>query len=124
MLNLHPAQIESLSVHRVGNKSRNENVFLSEEAYPVNDELHALLKEYFLKPFRDKEESYYQFVHETDLEFHELYNSVNTIFNNPLKTHEISRKIARYLFDQSLHPHIKSGEVYVVYFENILVDNE
>ena len=62
MLNLHTAQIESLSVHRVGNKSRNEGIFISEEAYPVNDELHALLKEYFLKPFRDKEENFYQFV--------------------------------------------------------------
>src|SRR5699024_9547728 len=83
MLNLHPAQIESLSVHRVGNKSRNEGIFISEEAYPVNDELHALLKEYFLKPFRDKEQNYYQFSHETDLEFHELYNLANATFNNP-----------------------------------------
>ncbi len=124
MLNLHPAQIESLSIHRVGNKSRNETLFLSEESYPLNDELHALLKEYFLKPFRDKEENYYQFVHETDLEFHELYNAATTVFNNPDTAHKQSQKIARYLFDQSQHPHIKSGEVYVAYFENVLVDNE
>lgn len=124
MLNLHSAQIESLSIHRVGNKSRNEGLFLSDEPYELNDELHALLKEYFLKPFRDKEKNYYQFVHETDLEFHELYESVNTIFNNPLKAHENSKKIARSLFDESIHPHIKSGEVYVVYFENILMNNE
>src|SRR5699024_2475297 len=111
MLNLHPAQIESLSIHRVGNKSRNENLFLSEEPYEVDDELHALLKEYFLKPFRDKEKNYYQFVHETDLEFHELYELASTVFNNPLKIHGISQRIARLLFDESIHPHIKSGEV-------------
>lgn len=124
MLNLHPAQIESLSIHRVGNKSRNEGLFLSDEAAPLNDELHALLKEYFLKPFRDKEQNYYQFVHETDLEFHDLYEMVNAVFNNPLKAHEGSQKIARLLFEQSQHPHIKPGEVYVAYFENLLMDNE
>lgn len=124
MLNLHTAQIESLSVHRVGNKSRNEGIFISENPYPVNDELHALLKEYFLKPFRDKEENFFQFVHEVDLEFHELYNLVNNMFNNPNRSHENSQKIARLLFDQSQHPHIKSGEVYVTFFENILIDNE
>jgi len=124
MLNLHPAQIESLSVHRVGNKSRNEGIFISEEAYPVNDELHALLKEYFLKPFRDKEQNYYQFSHETDLEFHELYNLANATFNNPNRAHENSQKIARLLFDESQHPHIKSGEVYVVFFDNVLINNE
>src|SRR5690625_398125 len=124
MLNLHPAQIESLSIHRVGNKSRNEGIFLSEEPYEVDDELHALLKEYFLKPFRDKEKNYYQFVHDVDLEFHELYETIKAVFNNPLKAHELSQKIARRLFDQSQHPHIKSGELYVAYFENMLVDNE
>src|SRR5690625_7198482 len=92
MLNLHTAQIESLSVHRVGNKSRNEGIFISENPYPVNDELHALLKEYFLKPFRDKEENFFQFVHEVDLEFHELYNLVNNMFNNPNRSHENSQK--------------------------------
>jgi len=28
------------------------------------------------------------------------------------------------LFDQSMHPHIKSGEVYVAYLENLQIDNE
>src|SRR5690625_7620996 len=124
MLNLHTAQIESLSVHRVGNKSRNEGIFISENPYPVNDELHALLKEYFLKPFRDKEENLFQFVHEVDLEFHELYNLVNNMFNNPNHSHKNTQKIARLHLDQSQQTHIKSEDEYVTFFENILIDNE
>ncbi|MDR6301436.1 nucleoid-associated protein [Mesonia maritima] len=124
MINLYAAQIESLSIHRVGNKSRNEGIFLSENPYSLNDEMHALLKEYFLKSFREKEENYYQFVHEADLEFHELYNLSTAIFENPGEIHEHSKKIAQHLFDQAKHPHIKSGEVYVVYFENLMLNNE
>lgn len=124
MINLFSAQIESLSVHRVGNKSRNEGIFISQDPYQLTDELTPLIKEYFLKSFRDKEENYYQFIHETDLEYHQLHTMVSDIFNNPSQAHEQSKKITRYLFDQSLHQHIKGGEVYVVYFENMLLDNE
>ena len=47
MINLYPTHIEQLSIHRVGNKSRSEAIFLSEEPYQLNDEIIALLKEYF-----------------------------------------------------------------------------
>ncbi len=124
MLNLYSAQIEHLSIHRVGNKSRNENYFLSSDPFTVDDELMPLLKEYFFKPFRDKEENYYQFKHEADLEFHDLYQMIRKGFNNPLELHDISKQITKYLFEQSKHQHIKSGEVYVTYLENVLVDNQ
>jgi len=124
MINLFPALIESISIHRAGNKSRNEALFLSSKPYQLNDELAPLIKEYFLKPFREKEENYFRFAHDVDLEFHQLYNWTTEVFNNPSLLHEKSREITTYLYNQSEHPHIKSGEVYVVYFENMILDNE
>ena len=62
MINLYLTQIESLSIHRIGNKSKNEGTFFSEEPYRLNDEITGLLKEYFFKPFREKEENYYQII--------------------------------------------------------------
>jgi len=124
MLNLYSAQIESLSLHRVGNKSRNEAVFLSERPYMLNDEISALLKEYFFKPFREKEENYFKLWNEVDVEFNEVYKAAATVFQSPEQIHTISKQIASHLFEQSNHPHIKSGEVYVAHFSNILVDNQ
>ena len=83
-----------------------------------------MLKEFFLKPFREKEENYYQFVHEADLEFHSLSNLVASVFNDPRQSHEISVEIAKLLYEQSSHPHIKPGEVYVAHIENVMMDNE
>ena len=124
MINLYSAHIASLSIHRVGNKSRNEGILLSNIPYKLNDEITPLLKEYFLKPFRDKEENYFQFAHDTDLEFHDLFSTVSEVFDNPETIHEHSKKITRHLFDQSEHPHIKNGEVYVAFLENVQIDNE
>lgn len=123
MINLFSTHIESLSIHRVGNKSRNEPIFLSAAPYKMDDEITPLLKEFFLKPFREKEENYFHFSHEADLEFHELNKSATKIFDNPQNIHEESRKIASYLYNQSEHPHIKSGEVYVAYLEGVQLDN-
>ncbi|RMA58554.1 nucleoid-associated protein [Ulvibacter antarcticus] len=124
MINLYSAHIASLSIHRVGNKSKNEPVLLSEETYKTDDEITPLLKEFFLKPFRDKEENYFQFANEVDVEFNEIYKISSEIFANPESIHEQSKKITKYLYDQSMHPHIKSGEVYVAYFEGLQLDNE
>jgi len=124
MLNLYSAQIESISLHRVGNKSKNESAFLSAEPFSLNDEMSGLLKEYFFKPFREKEENYYKFSHEVDLEFNEVCAAVTGIFENPSDNHRLSKKITTHLFEQSNHPHIKSGEVYVVHFSDMVIDNQ
>ncbi|MCW5515965.1 nucleoid-associated protein [Muriicola sp. Z0-33] len=123
MINLYPTQIESVSLHRVGNKNKGEQIFLSETTYALDDEISGLLKEYFFKPFREKEENYYRLTHEVDVEFNEVYKAVCEIFAQPGSCHLNSKKLARHLYEQSSHPHIKSGEVYVTYLTDVVLDN-
>ena len=92
MINLFNTHIESLSIHRVGNKSRNEALFLSEQPYNFNDEILPLLKEYFFISFREKEENYFQFAHEVDLEYNDMFNLATEVFTNPADIHEVSKK--------------------------------
>jgi hypothetical protein len=124
MINLYTTQIETISIHRVGNKNKNEALFLSAEPFALNDETTGLLKEYFFKPFREKEENYLKLNHEVDLEFHELHKIASDIFTDPSTIHFNSKKIGTHLFEQSNHPHIKSGELYVAYLSNVVLDNE
>ncbi|CAM4172822.1 nucleoid-associated protein [Zobellia nedashkovskayae] len=123
MINLYPTQIETISLHRVGNKNKSEGLFLSEEPFSLNDETTGLLKEYFFKPFREKEENYFKLVNDVDVEFNELHKIVSDIFADPESMHANSKKIAQHLFEQSNHPHIKSGEVYVAHLSNVMLDN-
>lgn len=123
MINLFNTQIEELFIHKVGNKSRNEPIFLSEEPLKLTDEITPLIKDFFFKPFREKEENYFQFVHDVNLDFNEMFNLVSEIFINPSTLDKVSKKITKHLFDQSNHPHIKNGEVYVTYLTNVSIDN-
>lgn len=124
MINLYPTQFESISLHRVGNRSKGETLFLSADPYQADDETKGLLKEYFFKPFREKEEHYYRLHHETDLEFNPVFAMASAIFANPATVHQHSRELAAHLFEQSAHPHIKSGELYVVYITDTLMDGK
>ncbi|MBM6500491.1 MAG: nucleoid-associated protein [Flavobacterium sp.] len=123
MINLFNTHVETLSIHRVGNKSRNEAIFISDEPYQLNDEIMPLLKEFFFKSFREKEENYFQFAHDVDLEYNDMFNLASEIFTNPSDFHEVSKKITKHLFEQSNHPHIKNGEVYISYLTNVSIDN-
>ncbi|MDO4728025.1 MAG: nucleoid-associated protein [Bacteroidota bacterium] len=124
MINLFNVTIDSLSIHRVGNKSKGEGVFISENPYRLTNEITPLIKEYFFKPFREKEENFYQFIHEVDLEYNELYQIAEQMFMAPSKAHEFSKGIASHLYEQSNHPHIKSGELYIAYLSNVSIDNQ
>lgn len=124
MLNLYASHIEALSLHRVGNKHRAEPLFLSESVCELNDETSGLLKEYFFKPFREKEENYFCFRHEASLEFHPIHEAASAVFDNPSNLQKVSAEIARHLYAQSNHPHIKSGECYVAYLTDVMLDNE
>ena len=122
-INLYNAQIEELFIHRVGNKCRNEGA--SFNAYPtqLSDVIKPLVKEFFFKPFREKEEIWYKFVHEVDLELHGVHNVTKDCFNGlPLK--EYSKYIAGHIYDQSNHPHVKPGEIYIARLSNVMLDQE
>src|SRR5690606_7776538 len=123
MINLFNTQIESLSIHRVGNKSRAEAIFLSENTFNVNDEITPLLKEYFFKPFHEKEGNYYPVAHHGGIEYNDMFNFANEIFSNPSNAHEVSKKITKHLYEEVNPPHIKNGEVYVTYLTHITIDN-
>jgi hypothetical protein len=81
-----------------------------------------LLMKYFLSSF--KSEEYYNFYHDSDINLNEMFVYSNQIFNDPSELYDSSLKIAKHLHNHSDHPKIKSGEFYIVYFENCIVDDE
>lgn len=125
MINLFNTQIHTASIHKVGNKSRGENLFIAATPYILSDEITPLLKEYFFKPFRDKEEQYFNFAHDVHLDYHDMNNLAKKVFHtNGDYIHQYSEKIAKHLYEQSNHPHIKAGELYVVYMTNVEIENQ
>ena len=125
MISFFEALISSLSVHKIGNKLTEDKLFLSEHPVNVKDEiLSGLLMKFFLEPFQNTAQ-FYQFYHPSDdLNLNEVYHFCRQIFDAEKTFHKNSKQFAKYLYDISSYPNIKGGELYVVYFKDILVDGE
>src|ERR1700745_3031569 len=115
MIQFINVQLQQIAVHRVGNKALDEGINFSEKELELEDEgLTELLLKYFLSSFSGDE--MYKFYHDTDIELNEIYVYARKLFSKKSNILTQSENIAKHLYECSLHPKIKSGEIYIVYF--------
>lgn len=113
-------KIKKCIVHSVGNKSEDEGFYLSEDTIELDDLTSQTLQKYLLGQVVS--EGYCEFWHESQLHLNELYSFTKAIFDDDTSFVEMSSNIAKHLYACSLHPKIKSGELCVVYFKNVIID--
>jgi hypothetical protein len=125
MISFYEAALAELSIHRIGNKAQDEFYVLSEQSMQITDQtLQNLLLQYFLSPYA-KVNEIYRFTHPNDdLNLNEVFHFATAIFEDGTKFHEHSQQLAKYLYEVSSHPKIKSGELYVAFFENVQIEGE
>ncbi len=114
--------VDEMFVHLVGNKGLDEGCIHSEEAYPLDDEVKIVLEEYFFTPF--KENVYYKLMHEGDLRLNEMYTYASSFFNKECDLKDVSILMAKHLHNQSEHPKIKKGEVYICHLKGLRFEDE
>lgn len=125
MISSFEASLAELSIHRIGNKAEGELYVLSEASLVIQDEqLKELLLQYFLGPYAKVNEVYRFFHPNDDLNLNEVYHFAEAIFEKGGSFHENSQQLAKYLYEVSSHPKIKSGELYVAYFENVQIEGD
>ncbi len=123
MLDFSTVVFNNLAIHRVGNKHNEEDFFISPSTFQMTEGLSLLMLDYFIKPFM-KTEDQYHFNHEVDLGYNELNGICKDIFVDPSSLYINSVKILKHLHEQSAHPHIKSGDVFVAHFADILFEDK
>lgn len=123
MIQFSEASIKSLIVHRVGNSVNGDGVSLSNRVIgSISDDLKAAaLMHYLLSPF--KGDCFFNFTHPSDLSLNTVYDCCDSIFNGG-DFRATSHRLASHLYESSDHPNIKSGELYVVLFKDIIVESE
>lgn len=120
-LDLTQAQLTKLITHHVGNKTRDEKVKLSEKETKIKEETLPHLLKYFLSSFKPVD--FYSFWHPAELNMNEIYTIVSDVFFDNKQFISKSKKIANILYNHSNHPKIKEGEMNIVYFKNVILDD-
>lgn len=114
--------VESICLHKVGNKMADEGIKFSQKTLIVQEDLKNTLLKYFVSSFNSDE--LYTFCHDSDLSLNEVYCYCSRIFASAECIHNQSINIAKHLYNNSTHPKIKMGELYVAYFKNCVVEKQ
>ncbi len=121
MIQIEDTIIRKLIYHRLN--LDNNNSVLSETLYDFsNDEEEVVLKKIFLKPFLSNTTTY-EFKHEIDIELNPLYKLSESIIEGSDFIAQ-SKNISQHLKIVSKHPNIKDGDLFIMKFDNINLNNQ
>ncbi len=121
MIEIKEAILTNIAVHRIGIQT--ESSFLNDKEIMLNfEEDEGIITKTFLKPFTTCAATY-EFRHDEDVALNPIFSiakQINEEEDFVLKTKEIHQ----YLKDVSVHPNIKDGDLYVLGFDSVKLDNE
>lgn len=123
-INYAKSTLQDVVVHHVGNPKEDEELFLSQGPLEEHDEdLTMLLQKFFLTGFKTPEYFHFTFSN-GDLSLNPVCSFAKNIFQSPDSLYESSCSTAKHLFSVTEHPNIKAGDLFVVYFPMLFVDEQ
>jgi len=121
MIQINEAIIRNTIFHHVDL----ENTFLipNEIVFDYsNEEEESILKRTFLNPFQSSYTTN-EFAHDFNLELNTLFQLSNAIYSGEDFV-ETSKNIYQHLINVSKHPNIKNGDLFIIKYDNIILDNK
>lgn len=121
-MDLTRSTVTQLIAHRIGNKLRDEALILSNSTSPTSQTLSSMLLGGYLNKI-SIDQNLYSFSHETEISLNAIRYYSKEFFSSNTTFIEASKNFARQLYEISVHPNIKTGDLIVILFENIEHNN-
>jgi len=122
MIELTRMQLTNFAAHYVGNKGLGESILKTDKEVEFKDDFtQQTMVQYLTNGF--KNDIYYQFK-SSEVNIYGVKNYIESIFKYKNTFLESSQKIAELLYNSTLHPKIKGGELYFAYLKDVMVDGE
>jgi hypothetical protein len=121
MIQIEETIIRQLVLHRISTDA-NKSILDSDLPDYSNENEEIALKKIFLKPFLSQALTY-EFKHEIDLEYNVLFKLSRQIYEGDDFV-EKSKSISQHLISTSKHPNIKDGDLFIVKFDDIKLNNK
>lgn len=118
MIDFSSARIRFLTIHRVGNQVLEQDCILANELYPVDNELEAVILDYFLHAI--KQIDLKKFNDDKPLEQNDVYVAVKEIFSDSQTFLEQSKGIATVMYECVDSDDILRGDVFIVYLNEVI----
>ncbi len=122
MIDWNEARLTALTVHQVGNRFNNQGYLAAKNPIELKDEdlLHSL-ESWFMRAFRKYD------AHQLGASpgAQALFPVIKEYFEYPESNFvNCSAEIVRLLYEASVHPKIKTGDVFIAHFEQVMHEDE
>lgn len=121
MQNLILGELDKLVIHYVGNKTNGDGVRFS-DFLTQYENIEEYIKQLISNNFKSDE--LYCFYFLPSLELNPMFQFVSSIFKDPNTFIEQSQNSARYLYDKSINPQTKGGELCISYIKQCELNGE
>ena len=118
MLNTKRTFIERITLQKVGSKQREELNFLATDEIALTDKEDKALKSFFLSSVKSSNELN-KFTHHISIDYNTMFDLTKKYFNDEQDFIPYSNAVLGHLYENSTHPQIKTGELFVVEFHDI-----
>ncbi|GAA6135942.1 nucleoid-associated protein [Oceaniserpentilla sp. 4NH20-0058] len=123
MFDFTHAYIKESFANFIGNKARNEEIFLSSSPLTHDQTLDKHLMHLFLDAFLSTQGSFV-FHHEEDINLNEAYIHTDEYFAGKYSLHSLANKLSKLLYRVSTHPNILSGELFITRINDIRINKK
>jgi len=122
MLNIKRAVINKITLQKIGNKQTNDLNLLATKEESLNEKEEKALHKFFLGSVKSSIELN-RFSHHISVEYNTLYELTKQYFNQSVNFVSYSNDVLNHLYQKSTHPSIKTGELFVVDFHDIEIND-
>lgn len=113
--------VAQMAVHHIGSKVKGDGVVFGDNLIPV-DNLQQDIRKLISKSFDVND--LYHFCFEPTVELNPVFTFVRAIFHDRKSFLQQSKYIAKILYESSVHPNIKDGELSLFYLEGCELNGE
>jgi hypothetical protein len=116
------ATIQEIVIHQVGSKAQEEPLQLAAGLCELDDATVEWMQLAVSEAFAATEERF-QFTHENDLSFNVAHQLSLQAFNAQLSFFDWSVELSKHLYECSLHPKVKGGDLIFMQLKNLVYKN-
>ena len=117
------AVVESIIVHKIGNRLREEPLVLSDQCFASTVDISNLILSGYLHGIVN-EKNLHQLTHESDISLNDVVHHAKNLFTKNIDFIDFSQRIATHLYTSTHHPNIASGDLFIILFNKIKKDNK
>lgn len=124
MFNLSETIIENIIIHQLDHSDQSRLSISNEAVTNLKEHETELLLEYLLSGIMEQNEVFKFTFSNGDHTLNPLYILCTQLFEDHSSFVSTSQSIAKHLFQKSTHPNIKSGDLSIVLFDQVLYEDE